>query len=420
MKKSYQLDGYTLHVLPSKKFKNITMSLKLEGKLTKENVTKRSLLAFMLTGGTEEYPSTQALSTHLEDLYGMNFGTNLATKGIGQVLNISSVCVNEEFLPYPEDLLKQQIKMFNDVLFHPYVKDGKFDEQTFNIKKKELKERLIVQNDDKFMYGLDQLFKNMGEDGFLSISNNGYIDEIDQVSNEEVYQYLLECLQNDVKHVYVVGDVDESIVDVFKETLSFPQQSTLIDPVTNFISTKQEVLEVIEKQDITQAKLNLGYVVDCNFKDPGTYAMTVFNAIFGGFSQSRLFKVVREQNSLCYYITSSYGAFSGIMTVNAGIEGSDYQKAKDLINQELTNIQNGDFSDDEINLAKLMLKSSLTKTKDEPISLITLAYNRDLTGVNETNDEYLEKLMSVTKEEIISASKKVHLDTIFFLTGSDK
>ena len=69
MKKSYQLAGYTLHVIPSKKFKNITMSLKLEGKLTKENVTKRSLLAFMLTGGTENYPSTQALSTCLMTFY---------------------------------------------------------------------------------------------------------------------------------------------------------------------------------------------------------------------------------------------------------------------------------------------------------------------------------------------------------------
>ena len=36
MKKSYQLSGYTLHVIPSKKFKNITMSLKLENILTKE------------------------------------------------------------------------------------------------------------------------------------------------------------------------------------------------------------------------------------------------------------------------------------------------------------------------------------------------------------------------------------------------
>lgn len=420
MKKSYQLAGYTLHVIPTKKFKNITMSLKLENKLTKENVTKRSLLSFMLTGGTVDHPSTQALSSHLEDLYGMNFGTNLATKGLGQVLNLSSVCINEAFLPYPEDLLVQQVKLFNDVLYHPNVKDGKFDEQTFNIKKKELKERLIVQNDDKFMYGLNQLFINMGEGGFLSISNNGYIDEIDQITNEELYQYLLQCIKDDVKHLYVVGDVDENIVTVFKENLSFETDPTMEQIVTNFKTSKTEVLEVIEKQDVTQSKLNMGYVVDCNFLDPMSYAMTVFNAIFGGFSQSRLFKVVREKHSLCYYISSSYGAFSGIMTVNAGIEGSDYQKAKELIAKELANIQNGDFSDDEIDLAKLMLKSSLTKTKDEPMSLITLAYNRDLTNKQESNDEYLEKILKVTKDEIIAASKRVHLDTIFLLTGSDK
>lgn len=420
MKKSYQLAGYTLHVIPTKKFKNITMSLKLENKLTKENVTKRSLLSFMLTGGTVDHPSTQALSSHLEDLYGMNFGTNLATKGLGQVLNLSSVCINEAFLPYPEDLLVQQVKLFNDVLYHPNVKNGKFDEQTFNIKKKELKERLIVQNDDKFMYGLNQLFINMGEGSFLSISNNGYIDEIDQITNEELYQYLLQCIKDDVKHLYVVGDVDENIVTVFKENLSFETDPTMEQVVTNFKTSKTEVLEVIEKQDVTQSKLNMGYVVDCNFLDPMSYAMTVFNAIFGGFSQSRLFKVVREKHSLCYYISSSYGAFSGIMTVNAGIEGSDYQKAKELIAKELANIQNGDFSDDEIDLAKLMLKSSLTKTKDEPMSLITLAYNRDLTNKQETNDAYLEKILKVTKEEIIAASKRVHLDTIFLLTGSDK
>lgn len=420
MKKSYLLPGYTLHVIPTKKFKNITMSLKLEAKLTKENVTKRSLLSFMLTGGTKDYPSSQALSSHLEDLYGMSFGTNLSSKGLVQVLNLSSVCINEEFLPYPENLLKEQIKLFNDVLYFPNVKDGKFDEQTFNIKKRELKERLIVQNDDKFIYGINQLFKNMGEGGFLSISNNGYIEEIDRITNEELYQYLLECINNDAKHLYVVGDVDESIVDVFKENLSFEPNLVKLPAVTNFKSTKKDILEVIERQDITQAKLNLGFVVDCNFLDKGTYAMTVFNAIFGGFSQSRLFKVVREKHSLCYYISSSYGAFSGIMTVNAGIEGHDYQKAKELILAELKKIQDGDFSDDEINLAKLMLKNSLTKTKDEPMSIIALAYNRDLTDKQETNDEYLQRILNVTRDEIIEASKKVHLDTIFLLTGSDE
>ena len=61
--------------------------------------------------------------------------------------------------------------------------------------------------------------------------------------------------------------------------------------LSNFKSSKNDILEVVEKQDITQAKLNIGYVVDCNFKDPGTYAMTVFNAIFGG-----LFTITVIQN----------------------------------------------------------------------------------------------------------------------------
>ena len=44
----------------------------------------------------------------------------------------------------------------------------------------------------------------------------------------------------------------------------------------------------------------------------------------------------------------------------------------------------------------------------------------DINELKKIYDEYLEKLMRVSKEDIIAASKKVHLDTIFLLTGSDK
>ena len=62
-----------------------------------------------------------------------------------------------------------------------------------------------------------------------------------------------------------------------------------------------------------------------------------------------------------------------------------------------------------------MLKSSINKTKDEPISLITLAYNRDLTGVQETNDEYLEKLMRVSKRRNYCCQQKSTLRYNFLI-----
>lgn len=107
------------------------------------------------------------------------------------------------------------------------------------------------------------------------------------------------------------------------------------------------------------------------------------------------------------------------MLVNAGIEAADYHKTMDLIAQELTRIQNGDLADHDIEIAKMMLENALRKTKDEAGSMITLAYNRDITHKEETNDEYIAKLLNVKKEDIINVASKVQLDTIFFLTGKD-
>lgn len=420
MKKSYIMDGYTLHLIPSKKFKNITISLKLKNLLQRDTTTIRTMLSFMLTAGTKEYPSSKSFSKHLEEMYGARFRSNIGTKGKSQIINLTSVCINEEFLPYKENLLEEQIRILNDVLMQPNAINGKFDDKTFEIKKKELKERLRANKDDKFSYSLDKLFMYMGGDDFLGISSTGYLEEVDGLRNEDVYAYLQTCIEEDQKHVYVVGDIDESIVELFKKHMHFGKVNEDNGSSLIFQSNKDDVLEIIEKQDITQAKLNIGYTIDCDFISDNHYAFTVFNAVFGGFSQSRLFKVVREENSLCYYVSSSYDAFNGIMIVNAGIEGKDYQKSLDLINQELQAMQEGNIEQEDLDIAKRMLKNALTKANDEPGSIIALAFNRDITHKKETNEEYLEKLMAVTKEDIIRVSNKIKLDTIFLLTGSDK
>lgn len=419
MEKYYQMNGYKLYIIPSKKFKNITISLKLQNELTKDTVTKRTFLSFMLVTGTEKYPSTQLFSQYLENLYGMGYGTNVGTKGASHIININSVCINEEYLPYKEDLLTKQIEILNDVFHHPFVKNGQFDQKMFDIKKREVKDRLIANKDDKFAYGLEKLFEYMGRDQYLGISTTGYLEELDQITNEELYAYFLKCIQEDEKSVYIVGDVDESIIDVFKEKLAFEKTNIHFSSAYQFQSSRKDILEIIEKQDITQAKLNMGYTVDSYFNSENHYACTVFNALFGGFSQSKLFKVVREKHSLCYYVSSSYDAFNGIVVVNAGIEGQDYQKTRELIQQQLKCIQNGEISDEELQITKMMLKNAYTKVKDEPISMISLLFNRHMTDKTESDEDYLNKILNVTKEEVIAVSQTMKLDTIFLLTGRD-
>lgn len=420
MEKVYKMPGYDLHLLPTNKFKNITISLKLQNTLDEKTVAKRTLLSFMLTTGTEKYPSTQELSKYLESMYGMKLGANVVTKGKSHIININSICINQEYLPYKEDLIQQQIQLLNDIFFKPNASKMAFDQTMFERKKKELVERLINNQDDKFYYSLEKMFEYMGKGTCLGISSHGNIENIKKIENEELFSYFKECIKNDQKHIYVVGNVDESIVHVFENCLSFEKNNSIFESVYSFEKNRKDLLEIIEKQDVTQAKLNMGYRISVNYNHQNHYAFVVFNAIFGGMSQSKLFKVVREKNSLCYYISSSYDAFNGVMVITAGIEGKDYHQTVQLIKEQLKEMQDGCFDQDDIDTAKLMIKNSMKKTNDEPLSQVAVQYNRDITEKKETNEQYLEKIENVTYQDIVDVCQNIELDTIFLLKGRNE
>ena len=374
----------------------------------------------MLTTGTEKYPSTQELSKYLESMYGMKLGANVVTKGKSHIININSICINQEYLPYKEDLIQQQIQLLNDIFFKPNASKMAFNQTMFERKKKELVERLINNQDDKFYYSLEKMFEYMGKGTCLGISSHGNIEDIKKIENEELFSYFKECIKNDQKHIYVVGNVDESIVHVFENCLSFEKNNSIFESVYSFEKNRKDLLEIIEKQDVTQAKLNMGYRISVNYNHQNHYAFVVFNAIFGGMSQSKLFKVVREKNSLCYYISSSYDAFNGVMVITAGIEGKDYHQTVQLIKEQLKEMQDGCFDQDDIDTAKLMIKNSMKKTNDEPLSQVAVQYNRDITEKKETNEQYLEKIENVTYQDIVDVCQNIELDTIFLLKGRNE
>ena len=374
----------------------------------------------MLTTGTEKYPSTQELSIYLESMYGMKLGANVVTKGKSHIININSICINQEYLPYKEDLIQRQIQLLNDIFFKPNASKTVFDQTMFERKKKELVERLINNQDDKFYYSLEKMFEYMGKGTCLGISSHGNIEDIKKIENEELFSYFKECIKNDQKHIYVVGNVDESIVHVFENCLSFEKNNSIFESVYSFEKNRKDLLEIIEKQDVTQAKLNMGYRISVNYNHQNHYAFVVFNAIFGGMSQSKLFKVVREKNSLCYYISSSYDAFNGVMVITAGIEGKDYHQTVQLIKEQLKEMQDGCFDQDDIDTAKLMIKNSMKKTSDEPLSQVAVQYNRDITEKKETNEQYLEKIENVTYQDIVDVCQNIELDTIFLLKGRNE
>jgi len=174
----------------------------------------------------------------------------------------------------------------------------------------------------------------------------------------------------------------------------------------------KEVRYVEEKLDVTQGKLSMGYRV----KGADEYAMILFNTIFGGSTTSKLFLNVREKLSLAYYASSGYDRYKGIMTVNSGIEFSNYQKALDEINLQFSYMKNKNITQEEFDQAMLSIINSYKSLYDGLRSLESFyaaQSGRDMVDL----ETFIDKLSKVTLEDVFCASENVELDTVYFLKG---
>jgi predicted Zn-dependent peptidase len=147
--------------------------------------------------------------------------------------------------------------------------------------------------------------------------------------------------------------------------------------------------------------------------------MSLFAEIFGGSPMSKLFMNVREKLSLCYYCRASLDSYKGIMLVLSGIQSVNKEKSQNAIMNELFDIQNGKVSEEEFSAAKLSLINSYKTLDDSPAALSAWYISRIMSGSFSDPSVVLEKVKNTTLEEVIEVSKKVKLDTVYFLEGED-
>ncbi|MGN1081156.1 MAG: M16 family metallopeptidase, partial [Acutalibacteraceae bacterium] len=169
----------------------------------------------------------------------------------------------------------------------------------------------------------------------------------------------------------------------------------------------------------TQGKLVLGFRSDISTCHALEFPAKVMADILGGGTYSYLFENVREKMSLCYYCSAHNILQKGIMIIDCGIEPQNYEKAKKAIIKEFERIKNGDFTDEIIAASKLSFKNNVKRVFDTPELADNWSFNGIVGGKLYSVDEYIEKINSVTKQQIIKAAGSFKLDAEYLLTSED-
>ena len=166
--------------------------------------------------------------------------------------------------------------------------------------------------------------------------------------------------------------------------------------------------------DVMQGKLVVGLDVNSQNEDE-KYNVMIYNTILGGSANSKIFQNVREKANLAYEASSRYFRYKDNIFVNCGIEISNYEKALNLIKEQLENMKNGDFTEEEVENAKKAIISSIKTIDDEQDTSITYYFGQEMSGNQKSVEDYIERIGKVNKEDLIQVANKVEINTIYFL-----
>ena len=175
-----------------------------------------------------------------------------------------------------------------------------------------------------------------------------------------------------------------------------------------------KVQEITEKMDVTQGKLVIGLDVLSKQENLQPVAI-VYNSILGNGANSMLFQNVREKASLAYTVKSTYIRQKSNIFIRAGIEIENYEKALELIKEQLNNIETGNFTEEDIENAKCFLISGIKAIPEEQDSELIFYIGAEISKTEENLDFYISQIEKVTKDEIIEFAKKIQYNMIYFL-----
>src|SRR3954454_8117500 len=192
-----EMQGFKLHVVETTKYKTNTFVWRMKAPLTKENVTLRALLPQVLQSSSAKYPTTTALRSYLDELYGATFFVDLSKKGEYHIMSFSIEIANEKFLSDPSPLLKKGFELLAEILINPNIKDNTFDQDTVEKEKRTQKQRIQSVFDDKMRYSNVRLLQEMCKGEPYALQVNGEAEDVEGITPENLYEYYKKAFLED-------------------------------------------------------------------------------------------------------------------------------------------------------------------------------------------------------------------------------
>jgi predicted Zn-dependent peptidase len=367
-------------------------------------------LEHMFFKGSRKYPSAEQIATMIDSIGAVN---NAAT--------------DKEVTYYWIKSAAKHLELSSDIL-SSMIRESLLSEFEIEKEKGVITEELRMYRDnpsqnvfnlyESLQYGNQPIGWDIG----------GSEKTINKFEREDFVRYLDSLYSPANMAIIYVGKLPGNIKNLAESFyLDLPKRAQ--KEFTPFKKIKQLKPKVsISYKETDQVNCVLGVEAYARNEDK-KYAETILATILGEGMSSRLFVQVREKRGLAYHISANASMYkdTGSFIVYGGIKLEKFYEALEVIKAELYRITSEKVTNDELNKAKELIRGRLAIRAESTNFLaeyfgIKFVLDRKI----ESFEEYMKKIVLVTKEEIQEVAKelfrkeKFNLQIIGPLKNSDK
>lgn len=420
VKLGHGIDGL---YIKNDRFNSTLISFHFFVPLDSKTISANALLPFLLSSCNDKYKDYTDLNIRLLELYGAMLSASVQKKGDSLHICLKINLINDELTFENEDILSKGADLLFSMVFEPSLNSRSFCEKDVAREKCKTIDRIEGEINNKRSFARTRLIEKMFGSDPYGLFVYGKADEVESMTGEELYNAWQHLLSTSYVRLHIVG---KHLPDGVFENLKARFQNIKRENIANIskaalLPKAESVNTVTEQYAVTQGKLTMGYTCSDNGEGDKALPHLVFSDIFGGGTYSKLFKNVREKQSLCYYCSASAVFKKGYMLVDSGIDAQNADRVIEAVGKEFDDIKNGKIDDCDIESSKKAVCETLMSYYDSA-SALDLWYAKSIENDLCSPKEMAERIKGITKEQIVKAANCYTLHTIYKLLpeGSNK
>lgn len=409
-------DGVYFSSITDKRYKKNLISVAFSTQLSEDTATENVIVPVLLTKCNSKLPTYKAFNNKMSRLYASGIGGTAGRQYDLQTISFGAYYLDDIYALSGEKMTGIMTDILIDCLTSPVTENGVFSEKFVELEKKTVIDNIETAINDKRSYAIERAMKTICKGEPASVCSYGTVEKAKLITPDSAYKAYRRMLETMPCEIICTGCSDfEGVAEKFAAAFEKAGRHDIENTTIALSPVKTQTEEVTERLTVNQSKLVLGF----KSHSDDDAALVLLQKIFGGTTSSKLFRNVREKMSLCYYCSAARNDLKGIMLVNSGVENENIEKTKEAVIDQLEEIKNGNFTNEDINFAEMAIKNDFKSVAGSAGNVSNWYFDCIRKNDIVTPEEKLGRYLGVSKERIIAAAKSMVLDSVYVLTGNE-